>query len=155
MLVALVRYCVLLDCEFLTHVNLILLFAIPVWHPRFPLNGIKKYLTEWVNLISVTVFNFTHPPILSAPLLILSASRFLTPDSPLLVPTPFLFSVHQHGWPSPSSPTETLFGLIQIQSIKKKSLNCRPSMFSGPCWCLHQFQVSWASFPACFELCIF
>ena len=38
---------------------------------------------------------------------------------------------------------------------KKKSLNCRPSMFSGPCWCLHQFQVSWASFPACFELCIF
>ena len=32
-------------------------------------------------------------PVLSAPLLIVSASRFLIPDSPLLVPGPFLFSV--------------------------------------------------------------
>ena len=40
-----------------------------------------------LRLTSVTVFNFTHPLALSAPLLILSASRFLTPDSPL-------FSVH-------------------------------------------------------------
>ena len=54
-----------------------------------------------LRLISVTVFNFTHPPVLSAPLLILSASRFLAPDSPLLVPAPFLFSVHQHGMTFP------------------------------------------------------
>ena len=40
---------------------------------------------------SVTVFNFTHPPVLSAPLLILPASRFLAPDSPLLVPILRLF----------------------------------------------------------------
>ena len=52
-------------------------------------------------LISVTVFNFTRPPVLSAPLLILSASRFLAPDSPLFVPAPFLFSVHQHGMTFP------------------------------------------------------
>ena len=50
---------------------------------------------------SVTVFNFTHPPVHSARLLILSASRFLAPDSPLLVPAPFLFSVHQHGMTFP------------------------------------------------------
>ena len=50
-----------------------------------------------LRLISVTVFNFTHPPVLSALLLILSDSRFLAPDSPLLFPAPFLFSVHQHG----------------------------------------------------------
>ena len=33
------------------------------------------------HLISVTVFNFTRPPVLSAPLLILSASRFLAPPT--------------------------------------------------------------------------
>ena len=33
--------------------------------------------------------------------LILSASRFLTSGSPLLVPAPFLFSVHQHGMTVP------------------------------------------------------
>ena len=47
-----------------------------------------------LRLISVTVFNFTHPPVLSVLLLILSASRFLAPDSPLGVPAPFLFSVN-------------------------------------------------------------
>ena len=35
-------YCVLLDCESLIRVDFIHVFAIPVWHPRFPLNGIKK-----------------------------------------------------------------------------------------------------------------
>ena len=57
------------------------------------------YNLSWalLRLLSVTVFNFTRPPVLSAPLLILSASRFLAPDSPLLVPAPFLFSVHLHG----------------------------------------------------------
>ena len=44
MLVAFVRYCVLLDCKSLVHVDFIPLFVIHVWHPRYPLNGIKKYL---------------------------------------------------------------------------------------------------------------
>ena len=34
------------------------------------------------------------------------------------------------------------------------SPDCRPAMFSVPCWCLHPFQVSWV-FAAHFELCIF
>ena len=54
-----------------------------------------------LRLISVTVFNFTHPPVLSALLLILSASRFLAPDYPLLVPAPFLFSVNLRGMTFP------------------------------------------------------
>ena len=54
-------------------------------------------------LISVTVFNFTTPHTSYTPLfLILSASRFLLPDSPLLVPAPFLFSVYLHGMTIPS-----------------------------------------------------
>ena len=36
---------------------------------------------------------YTHPPVLSTLLLILSASRFLTPDSPPLIPSPFLLCV--------------------------------------------------------------
>ena len=60
-------------------------------------------------LTSVTVFNFTHPPALSALLLILSASRFLAPDVPLLVPEPFLSSALRT-----SSTTETLSGFFQI-----------------------------------------
>ena len=50
-----------------------------------------------LRLISVTVFNFTHPPVLSTLLLILSASRFLAPDSPLLVPAPFLLCAHVYA----------------------------------------------------------
>ena len=65
------------------------------------------------NLISVSVFNSTHTPILSALLLILSTSRFLVPDFPLLAPAPFLSSALYWELPSPASPTETLFGLIQ------------------------------------------
>ena len=38
---------------------------------------------------------------LGAQLLILSASRFLTPHSPLFVPAPFLFSDHLHGMTFP------------------------------------------------------
>ena len=64
-----------------------------------------------LRLISVTVFNFTHPPALSALLQVISASRFLTPDFLLLVPVPFLFSVHL----SPSYLTETLSGLLYIK----------------------------------------
>ena len=45
MLVAFVRYCLLLDCESLIHVDFIPFFVIHVWHPRFPMNGKKKYLT--------------------------------------------------------------------------------------------------------------
>ena len=40
-----VPYSVLLDCVSLKHADLIPLFVIHVWHTRFPLNGIKKYLT--------------------------------------------------------------------------------------------------------------
>ena len=36
--------CMRLDCESLTCVGFIPLFVIHVWHPRFPLNEIKKYL---------------------------------------------------------------------------------------------------------------
>ena len=45
----------------------------------------------------MTVFNFTHPPVLSALLLILYASRFLIPDFPLLVSVPSLSSAPLHG----------------------------------------------------------
>ena len=45
MLVTFVPYCVLLDCESPIQIDFIpLLFDIHVWRPRFPLNGIKKYL---------------------------------------------------------------------------------------------------------------
>ena len=54
-----------------------------------------------LGLISVTVFNFTHPPVLSALLLILSASRFLVADFPQLVLAPFLSSVPLHGMTFP------------------------------------------------------
>ena len=50
-----------------------------------------------LHLTSVAVFNFTHPPVLSTLLLILSASRFLAPDSPLLVPAPFLLCAHVYA----------------------------------------------------------
>ena len=45
----------------------------------------------------VTVFNFTHPHILSALLWILSASRFLASDSPLSVPATFVFRLSTRG----------------------------------------------------------
>ena len=45
MLGAFVRYCVLLDCKSFIPIDCIPLFVIHVWHPSFPLNGIKKYLT--------------------------------------------------------------------------------------------------------------
>ena len=45
MLVAFVRYCVLLDCDSLMHADFIPLIVIHAWHPCFPSNGIKKYLT--------------------------------------------------------------------------------------------------------------
>ena len=63
-----------------------------------------------LRLISLTVFNYTHTPVLSAQLLILSDSRFLVPDFPRSVPEPLYMEC-----PSPSSPKETLSGLLQIQ----------------------------------------
>ena len=62
--------------------------------------GYKGIAGTWETMLE-TVFNFTRPPVFSAPLLIHSASRFLAPDSPLLVPVPLLFSVHQHGMTFP------------------------------------------------------
>ena len=46
-------------------------------------------------------FKFTHPPVLSALLLILPASRFLVADFPLLVPVPFSVSAPHHWRTSP------------------------------------------------------
>ena len=70
------------------------------------LNGVSNFqllgqMNNSVKIISVTVFNFTHPPTLSALLQILSASRFLAPDFPLLVPTLFLSSAALHGMTFP------------------------------------------------------
>ena len=45
MCVAFVRYCMVLDCEPLIHLDFSSLFVIHVWHLRFFLNGITKYLT--------------------------------------------------------------------------------------------------------------
>ena len=87
-------------------------------------------------LISVTVFNFTHPTVLSALLLILSASRFLAPDSPLLGPAPFQFSVHLHEMTflflSDRNPPWTHSNVTQKCFF---SQNCKPAMFSVPCCC--------------------
>ena len=54
----------------------------------------KEFSTKraLLRLTSVTVFNFTHPPVLSALLLIISASTLLVPVVPLFVPAPFLSS---------------------------------------------------------------
>ena len=56
-----------------------------------------------LRLISVTVFKFTHPPVLSALLILsVSVSGFLIIDFPLLIPSPFLSSAHLHGTTFPS-----------------------------------------------------
>ena len=73
----------------------------------------EKVLRTPLRLISVTVFNFTHPPVLFALFLILSASRFFVPDFPLLVPAPFLSSAFLLGITFPSYPTETLLDSSQ------------------------------------------
>ena len=46
MLVTFVHYCVLLDCEFLIHVDFVSLFIIRVWGPIFSFEWIKKYSTD-------------------------------------------------------------------------------------------------------------
>ena len=54
-----------------------------------------------LRLSSVTVSKFTHPPVLSALLLILYASRFLIPDFPLLLSVPSLSSAPSQGMTLP------------------------------------------------------
>ena len=49
-------------------------------------------------------------------------------------------------WPSPSSPAETISGLIQTVFSPQ---NYRLAMFSMPCFCLHP-----SLFAACFKLCL-
>ena len=63
-----------------------------------------------LRLISVTISNFTHPPVLSALLPILSAFRSLVPDLLLSVPVSILSSVPLHGKTFP-----VLSGHLQIQ----------------------------------------
>ena len=70
------------------------------------------------------------------------------------LPRLFCFRSIYMEWPSPSSLTETLSGLIQILPENISFPNCRPALFSVPCWRLHPFQVSLA-FAAHFELHIF
>ena len=98
-------------------------------------------------LISVTIFNFPHPPILSAHLLILSACRFLVPDSPLFFPAPFL-SFGPHAWVAfpflfvrnslwtPSSQT--------LRHFFSKNVD----LFSVPCCCLDPQNID-LSIPCC------
>ena len=71
MLVAFVRYWVFLDCESLIHewfysslfCLFVCLFVSHVGHPRFPLNGIKKYLTGKYTLLSACkpISTFKNP----------------------------------------------------------------------------------------------
>ena len=59
-----VFYCALLNCEYLMHVDLDSLFVIHVWHPRFPLNGLKKYLISVSPRVSdlegIYIYTHTH-----------------------------------------------------------------------------------------------
>ena len=62
-----------------------------------PISAVNVWSRPLLHFISETYLNFTHPSILSALLVIFSASRFLIPDSPLLVPAPFLVLDPLHG----------------------------------------------------------
>ena len=72
-------------------------------------------------------------------------SRFLAPDSPLMVPTPFLFPGHLHGMTFPflynRNPLWTDSNLIEKHFFYQ---NCRPAMFSVLFWGLHPYQIFWA-----------
>ena len=85
-------------------------------------------------LISETVFSFTHPPVLYALLLILSASRLLAPDSPLLVPAPFLFSAPLHGMAFPflsdGNPLWTPSTLTRRRFFFSKQQTCHVFRFA-------------------------
>ena len=85
------------------------------------------------SFVSLSVFNFTHLPVLSALLLILSASRFLVPDFPRLVFLPFLSSAPLHATPPShppprhncyiSRPFTVIFFLLQILSLLFNSVS--------------------------------
>ena len=94
-------------------------------------------ITQREGYVSHTLLHFisVHPPVLSALLLILSASMCLVPDFPLLVPALFLSLAPLHGfeWLPPSSPTETLSGLLQIQF---QDISFSKTM-DLPCFLLH------------------
>ena len=91
--------------------------------------------TALLCLVSVTVVNFTHHPVLSALLLILSASRSLTSDFSLLVPVPFPSSTPLNGirdiliyglcWNDlPFLSERILCGLLQIQTLNISLFFC-------------------------------
>ena len=92
-----------------------------------------------------------YTPVLSAPLLILLASRFLSPDSLLLVPTLFCFQFIYMEWPSPSSWTETLSGLIQMEPENISF----PKTVDVPCFliCAAVLIHLRSLIAACFKLC--
>ena len=99
--------------------------------------------------LTQVVFSFTHPPILSALLLILSASRFLTSDSPLLVPKSiYVFCPSTFPVLSDRNPLWTHSNVTPKYFF---SQNCRPAMFSVPCCCL---SINYL-FAALFKLCKF
>ena len=86
-----------------------------------------------------------HHPVLSALLLILSASRSLTPDFSLLVPVPFPSSTPLNGirdiliyglcWNDlPSLSERILCGLLQIQTLNISLLLCFFSATEPPCF---------------------
>ena len=106
-------------------------------HTRTHARTHTNVLRALLRLFSLHVFNFTHPPVLSAQLLTLSASRFLAPDSPLLVPELFLSSVHLHGMTFPflsdRNPLWTHSSVTQNISFSK---TIDPSLFSVPFCCL-------------------
>ena len=78
-------------------------------------------LRALLRLISVTLFSFTHPPVLSVLLLILSASRFPVPDFPLLVPALFVFG--------PSAWSDLPFPLQQKPSLDSIKSNLKTFLF--------------------------
>ena len=61
MLVATVRYCMLLDCESFIQVGFIPLFVIHVWDPRFPLSANKEVL-DFLSYIPVGSLTGRTPP---------------------------------------------------------------------------------------------
>ena len=103
--------CMVRDCKFGTrtlyqktdnrvHVSICSLQNVPF--PLLPRTFTEPFLFDTKPVLSYEIlglttlhapvpcsFKFTHPPVLSALLLILPASRFLVADFPLLVPVPF------------------------------------------------------------------
>ena len=119
-----------------THVLFQSLHRLPIPHwiqNKINTRCYKCIMHTLFHLISVSVFNFTHPPILSALLLILSASRFLAPDFPVLVPVPFPSLAPWHGMTFPFLSDRTLSGLLQI---KPEDISF-PKTIDLPCFSFH------------------